>query len=79
MADDGYLSGGEVDGKDVFADARSKASMPPDVLVGPDSNPVLSFTSGLEGRPKVSDGARLRDSMEVPKAPMSEQIQGHFG
>lgn len=54
MANDGYLTGGEVDGKDVFADARSKASTPPDVLVGPDSAPVLSFTSGSEGRPKVS-------------------------
>ncbi|KAK8056644.1 alpha-aminoadipate reductase [Apiospora rasikravindrae] len=52
MADDGSLSGGEVDGKDIFADAQSKASTPPDVQVGPDSNPTLSFTSGSEGRPK---------------------------
>lgn len=59
MADDGHLSGGEVDGKDIFADTRSKASTPPDVLVGPDSNPTLSFTSGSEGRPKVSDAQSL--------------------
>ncbi|KAK8026812.1 hypothetical protein PG991_003868 [Apiospora marii] len=52
MADDGSLTGGEVAGKDIFADAQSKASAPPDVLVGPDSNPTLSFTSGSEGRPK---------------------------
>lgn len=50
--DDGYLFGGEVDGQDVFQSARQKASSPPDVLVGPDSNPTLSFTSGSEGRPK---------------------------
>lgn len=52
IRDDGHLSGGEVDGKDVFEGARQKASTPPDVLVGPDSNPTLSFTSGSEGRPK---------------------------
>lgn len=49
---DGFIEGGEVDGKDVFAGARSKAASLPDVVVGPDSNPTLSFTSGSEGRPK---------------------------
>lgn len=63
IADDGHLSGGEVDGKDVFADAQSKASTPPDVLVGPDSAPVLSFTSGSEGRPKVSYPQTLPESV----------------
>ncbi|KAK1757821.1 hypothetical protein QBC47DRAFT_377047 [Echria macrotheca] len=52
LRDDGFLYGGEVDGKDIFADVRELASAPPDVLVGPDSNPTLSFTSGSEGRPK---------------------------
>lgn len=52
IQDDGHLSGGEVDGKDVFESARQKASSQPDVIVGPDSNPTLSFTSGSEGRPK---------------------------
>lgn len=52
IQDDGHLSGGELNGKDVFDSARQKASSPPDVLVGPDSNPTLSFTSGSEGRPK---------------------------
>lgn len=52
IQDDGHLLGGEVNGKDVFESARQKASSPPDVLVGPDSNPTLSFTSGSEGRPK---------------------------
>jgi len=52
LRDDGYLYGGEVDGQDIFAGVRSLASAPPDVVVGPDSNPTLSFTSGSEGRPK---------------------------
>lgn len=52
IRDDGHLSGGDVNGKDVFDGVRQKASSPPDVLVGPDSNPTLSFTSGSEGRPK---------------------------
>ncbi|PSR83639.1 putative aminoadipate protein [Coniella lustricola] len=52
IGDDGHLAGGEVNGKDVFASARGKASSPPNVIVGPDSNPTLSFTSGSEGRPK---------------------------
>ncbi|KAL2157963.1 hypothetical protein VTH06DRAFT_4772 [Thermothelomyces fergusii] len=52
LRDDGFLFGGEVDGRDIFADVRHLAASPPDVLVGPDSNPTLSFTSGSEGRPK---------------------------
>ncbi|KAL2154625.1 hypothetical protein VTH82DRAFT_3301 [Thermothelomyces myriococcoides] len=52
LRDDGYLYGGEVDGQDIFASVRHLAASPPDVLVGPDSNPTLSFTSGSEGRPK---------------------------
>ncbi|OAX80970.1 L-aminoadipate-semialdehyde dehydrogenase [Emergomyces africanus] len=50
--DNGFLSGGEIESQDIFAQVRSKASSPPDTLVGPDSNPTLSFTSGSEGRPK---------------------------
>ncbi|KOS22158.1 L-aminoadipate-semialdehyde dehydrogenase large subunit [Escovopsis weberi] len=52
LHDDGFLEGGQIDGKDVFSAARAKAASPPDALVGPDSNPTLSFTSGSEGRPK---------------------------
>ncbi|KAK2767375.1 large subunit of alpha-aminoadipate reductase [Arachnomyces sp. PD_36] len=43
---------GEIGGKDLFAQVREKAGSQPDVLVGPDSAPTLSFTSGSEGRPK---------------------------
>ncbi|KAM0347177.1 hypothetical protein ACHAPU_005118 [Fusarium lateritium] len=52
MSDDGYLTGGEVDGKEVFTDTENKASAPPDVLVGPDSTSILSFTSGTTSTPK---------------------------
>jgi len=52
LGDNGVLSGGELDGNDIFARVRAKASLPPDAEVGPDSNPTLSFTSGSEGRPK---------------------------
>lgn len=51
IRDDGFLSGNE-EGQDVFASVRGKAASAPDVIVGPDSNPTLSFTSGSEGRPK---------------------------
>ncbi len=54
MSDDGCLTGGDVDGKDIFTDARSKASTPPDVLVGPDSASMLSFTSGTTSTPKYA-------------------------
>ena len=52
LRDDGFLYGGELDGQDIFASVRQNAAAPPDVIVGPDSNPTLSFTSGSEGRPK---------------------------
>lgn len=52
IGDSGVLSGGEVGDEDLFAQVRSKASLPPDTQVGPDSAPTLSFTSGSEGRPK---------------------------
>lgn len=51
IRDDGFLAGVE-SGDDIFAPVRAKAHQLPDVIVGPDSNPTLSFTSGTEGRPK---------------------------
>ncbi|KAI1739032.1 putative aminoadipate protein [Xylaria scruposa] len=50
LHDGGFLSGSS--GHDIFEKARQSAATPPPVLVGPDSNPTLSFTSGSEGRPK---------------------------
>ncbi|KAK7984032.1 hypothetical protein PG989_011434 [Apiospora arundinis] len=52
LHDGGFLSGGTVDGKDIFDKARQSAASLPPVVIGPDSNPTLSFTSGSEGRPK---------------------------
>ncbi|KAI0551905.1 putative aminoadipate protein [Xylaria curta] len=50
LHDGGFLSGSS--DHDIFEKARQSAAMPPPVVVGPDSNPTLSFTSGSEGRPK---------------------------
>jgi len=52
IGDDGFLTGGFVDDQDVLDLQRELASKSPGVVVGPDSNPTLSFTSGSEGRPK---------------------------
>ncbi|TPX13456.1 uncharacterized protein E0L32_006186 [Thyridium curvatum] len=49
---DGSVAGGLVDGQDCLQPHESLKSQFPDVLVGPDSNPTLSFTSGSEGKPK---------------------------
>lgn len=52
LNDDGTLIGGVVGGKDIFDDVQSQKAKPPGVVVGPDSTPTLSFTSGSEGKPK---------------------------
>lgn len=41
---------------DILDSYQPSASRSPDVLVGPDSIPTLSFTSGSEGRPKGVQG-----------------------
>ncbi|KAF2090188.1 large subunit of L-aminoadipate-semialdehyde dehydrogenase [Saccharata proteae CBS 121410] len=56
LRDDGSLAGGQVDGKDCLEEQVSLKSQLPNVLVGPDSIPTLSFTSGSEGRPKGVQG-----------------------
>ncbi|EXJ64602.1 L-aminoadipate-semialdehyde dehydrogenase [Cladophialophora yegresii CBS 114405] len=52
LQDDGLLRGGEVNGADVFQAVRGSSTRSPGVVVGPDSTPTLSFTSGSEGKPK---------------------------
>lgn len=52
LRDDGTLEGGSVDGQDILAKQYALKSQPVGVVVGPDSTPTLSFTSGSEGRPK---------------------------
>ena len=48
----GKLFGSDPGSEDIFESLRDHADDGPNVLVGPDSNPTLSFTSGSEGRPK---------------------------
>ena len=52
IQDDGSLLGGDIEGKDVLADQVALKAQGTGVVVGPDSNPTLSFTSGSEGIPK---------------------------
>lgn len=54
LLDDGIVMGGSLDddGQDVLLHQQSLKSKHPGVIVGPDSAPTLSFTSGSEGRPK---------------------------
>jgi L-2-aminoadipate reductase len=53
LQDDGtLLAGRSEDGSDIFASAGPEARTSPNVEIGPDDTPTLSFTSGSEGRPK---------------------------
>lgn len=56
LQDDGELVGGTVNGRDVLDPQTALKGQLPGVLVGPDSTPTLSFTSGSEGRPKGVKG-----------------------
>lgn len=49
LLDDGSLRGGSLktDGIDVLEKQQSQKSQHPSVIVGPDSQPTLSFTSGM--------------------------------
>jgi len=53
IQDDGsLLSGSFENGNDIFISATNDAKAGPDIMIGPDDTPTLSFTSGSEGRPK---------------------------
>lgn len=54
LLDDGSLVGGKLDGAaaDVLDAAQSLRAQGTGIVVGPDSTPTLSFTSGSEGVPK---------------------------
>lgn len=56
LLDDGELSIGTDTNEPTFASQASRRAKLPDVLIGPDSIPTLSFTSGSEGRPKGVQG-----------------------
>ncbi|KAK4619418.1 L-2-aminoadipate reductase large subunit [Fulvia fulva] len=54
---DGSVIGGSLEGgSDALHEQLPKRESLPGVLVGPDSTPTLSFTSGSEGRPKGVKG-----------------------
>lgn len=52
LHDDGMVTGGEQNGEDIFQAVLERKAKSPGVVVGPDSTPTLSFTSGSEGKPK---------------------------
>lgn len=52
IEDGGHLLGGVLGSGDVLMDVEALKTNLPGVVVGPDSTPTLSFTSGSEGRPK---------------------------
>lgn len=57
IQNDGTLLSGSIeDGKDIFASAADDAKAGPNIMIGPDDTPTLSFTSGSEGRPKGVKG-----------------------
>ncbi|QIW95184.1 hypothetical protein AMS68_000702 [Peltaster fructicola] len=56
LKDDGSIVGGVINGEDCLKAQYQKRADLPGVVVGPDSTPTLSFTSGSEGRPKGVKG-----------------------
>ena len=52
LHDDGTVTGSENGRTDVFENVLPRKAKSPGVVVGPDSTPTLSFTSGSEGKPK---------------------------
>ena len=65
LLDNGELKG-NVDGKDCLESQASGREELPNVLVGPDSVPTLSFTSGSEGRPKGVQGRHFSLTYYLP-------------
>ncbi|KAL2756478.1 hypothetical protein ACRALDRAFT_1042487 [Sodiomyces alcalophilus JCM 7366] len=66
LLDDGQLQGGLVDGQECLAEFEKLKASSPGVVVGPDSIPTLSFTSGSEGRPKGVQGRHFSLTYYTP-------------
>ncbi|PGH27777.1 L-aminoadipate-semialdehyde dehydrogenase [Polytolypa hystricis UAMH7299] len=56
LCENAELKGGLIGDKDCLEPYEHLKATLPDVLIGPDSVPTLSFTSGSEGRPKGVQG-----------------------
>lgn len=57
LQDDGsLLSGIRENGKDIFSASSKDATAGPQIIIGPDDIPTLSFTSGSQGIPKGVPG-----------------------
>ncbi len=66
LCEGGELRGGSVLGQDCLEPQAPLRGTLPDVLVGPDSHPTLSFTSGSEGRPKGVRGRHFSLTYYLP-------------
>lgn len=66
LSDSSELTGGFVDGKDCLDASVYSREDPTHVLIGPDSIPTLSFTSGSEGRPKGVQGRHFSLTHYLP-------------
>ena len=66
LSANGELKGGNVDGKDCLAAQVFRRADLPNVPIGPDSVPTLSFTSGSEGRPKGVQGRHFSLTYYLP-------------
>ncbi|KAJ5219972.1 NRPS-like protein biosynthetic cluster [Penicillium chermesinum] len=66
LQDDGEILGGLHQGQDVLQPYEHLKEQLPDVLIGPDSAPTLSFTSGSEGKPKGVQGRHFSLTYYTP-------------
>ncbi|KAK3679479.1 large subunit of alpha-aminoadipate reductase [Recurvomyces mirabilis] len=76
LQDDGSVMGGVLGtSKDCLDVSQAKKSDLPGVVVGPDSTPTLSFTSGSEGRPKEQFGLSEKDRFSMLSGIAHDPIQ----
>lgn len=66
LLENGELRIGDVDGKHCLESQAFRREELPNVVIGPDSVPTLSFTSGSEGRPKGVQGRHFSLTYYLP-------------
>lgn len=79
LLDDGTVRGGslEAGGADALQSQQCRNNEHPGVVVGPDTQPTLSFTSGSEGIPKGCKGRHF--SLTYYQAFMAERFRMSSG